>query len=76
MGIDRQPGRTIAPLRASSELGKHVGEWVAVKAGKVVAAAASSRELATKLRTMGADAHGATAQYVVPPAEGYKVGVG
>ena len=76
MGLDRQPGRTISPVQASPELDAHVGEWVAVRAGHVIAFAASSSELVAQLRDMGSDARGASAQFVAPPVPGYKVGVG
>lgn len=52
------------------------GCWVAVKDGKVIAAAHSSRELVPELRKQGSKAHGAVAQYVPYPSDDIVVGVG
>lgn len=53
-----------------------MGEWVAIKGGEVIESAPSAKELAGKLRVMGDKARNATAQFVSPPVEGYRVGVG
>lgn len=76
MGVDRQPRRVISPVHAIAELDAHVGKWVAVREGKVIATAPSSTDLVEKLRALGVDGRGASAQYVAPPVAGYKVGVG
>jgi hypothetical protein len=50
--------------------------WVAVKDGKVIAAAYNSRELVPKLAEMGPAGRGAVAQYVPPRSDTIVVGVG
>lgn len=52
------------------------GYWVAVKDGKVIAAANNSRDLVPELRKLGKKAHGAVAQYVPLPDNAMVVGVG
>jgi hypothetical protein len=66
------------PERRLPELDRYVGLWVAVKDGKVVAAASTSLELVDalhKLRPVGAG-RGAVAQYVPRPSEQIMIGVG
>lgn len=68
----------IEPERRLPELDRYVGLWVAVKDGKVVAAASTSLELVDalhKLRPVGAG-RGAVAQYVPRPSEQIMIGVG
>ena len=75
MGTRRKP---MEPERRLPELDQFVGLWVAVKDGKVIAAAATSLELVdalAKLRPVGA-ARGAVAQYVPRPTEETMIGVG
>jgi len=66
------------PERRLPELDQWAGLWVAVKDGKVVAAASSSVELVHelhKLRPVGAG-KGAVAQYVPKPSDSVMIGVG
>lgn len=66
------------PERRLPELDNWVGLWVAVKDGKVIAAAPTSLELVDalhKLRPVGAG-RGAVAQYVPEPTDYVMIGVG
>ena len=66
------------PERRLPELDNWVGLWVAVKDGKVIAAAPTSLELVDalhKLRPAGAG-KGAVAQYVPEPTDRIMIGVG
>jgi hypothetical protein len=66
------------PERRLPELDRWVGLWVAVKGGKVVAAAPTSLELVDalhKLQPVGAGS-GAVAQYVPQPTDDIMIGVG
>jgi hypothetical protein len=66
------------PERRSPELDRFAGLWVAVKDGKVIAAAGSSVDLVkelNKLRPVGAG-RGAVAQYVPRPSDSITIGVG
>lgn len=66
------------PERRLPELDQWIGLWVAVKDGKVIAAAPSSLELVEalhKLRPVGAG-KGAVAQYVPEPTDRIMIGVG
>jgi hypothetical protein len=66
------------PERRLPELDNWVGLWVAVKDGKVIAAAPTSLELVDalhKLRPVGAG-KGAVAQYVPEPTDYVMIGVG
>jgi hypothetical protein len=66
------------PERRLPELDRWVGLWVAVKDGKVIAAAPTSLELVDalhKLRPVGAG-RGAVAQYVPEPTDRIMIGVG
>lgn len=74
-GRKRKP---IEPERRLPELDQWVGLWVAVKDGKVIAAASTSLELVRalhELRPVGAG-KGAVAQYVPRPDERIMIGVG
>jgi hypothetical protein len=74
-GQRREP---IEPERRLPELDNFVGLWVAVKDGKVIAAAPTSIELVDalhKLRPVGAG-KGAVAQYVPRPTDHIMIGVG
>lgn len=71
----RQP---VEPERRLPELDNWVGLWVAVKDGKVIAAASTSLELVDalhKLQPAGAG-RGAVAQYVPKPTDVVMIGVG
>ncbi len=75
MGARRKP---MEPERRLPELDQFVGLWVAVKDGKVIAAASTSLELVDalhKLRPVGAG-RGAVAQYVPKPTDQIMIGVG
>lgn len=64
----------VAPVRREKALDAYVGRWVAIKDGIVVMTGASSTELANGLRHAGI--RDALAQYVPPPSEAYRVGLG
>ncbi|HVU71441.1 MAG TPA: DUF5678 domain-containing protein [Mycobacteriales bacterium] len=64
------------PERRLPDLDQWVGCWVAIKDGKVVAAAHNSRDLVPELRKLGDAGRGAVAQYVTPPSETIMIGVG
>jgi hypothetical protein len=72
--VGRRPRKHIDALPYLAVLDEYVGRWVAVKEGRVVLDAPSSTSLAKSLRQ--ANIRGATAQYVSPPSEGYRVGLG
>ncbi len=76
MALAPKPTRTLTTIRAPKNLSDHEGEWVAVKGGEIIASAPTARELAVKMRKMGDRARNASAQFVSPPVEGYRVGVG
>jgi hypothetical protein len=66
------------PERRLPELDDWVGLWVAVKDGRVIAAASTSLELVDalhKLRPVGVG-QGAVAQYVPRPTDDIMIGVG
>jgi len=69
-------GSRVEPERRLPELDNWVGCWVAVKDGKVVAAAAASHELVLRVTEMGERAHGAVAQFVPEPSDDIVIGVG
>lgn len=76
-GEDVPIGRShprVKPVRHLDELDEFRGMWVAVLNGRVVEAAESSRELAYRLRQR--DLSDATVEYVPPPSEGIRIGVG
>jgi hypothetical protein len=66
------------PERRLPELDQYIGLWVAVKDGKVIAAASTSLELVDalhRLQPVGAG-RGAVAQYVPRPTEQIMIGIG
>lgn len=70
--------KSMEPERRLPELDNYVGLWVAVKDGKVIAAASTSLELVDalhKLQPVGAG-RGAVAQYVPRPTDQIMIGVG
>lgn len=76
MGRHRGPGRGVEPARRPAELDEFRGKWVAVKDGKVIAAAATSLELVSEVRRQGPRAQGAVAQYVPEASNTIIIGVG
>lgn len=68
--------RRVEPVRQPPELHEFRGKWVAVKDGRVVAAANSSLELVSEVRRQGPLMKGAVAQYVPEPSDTIIIGVG
>lgn len=66
----------VTPERRLPALDQWMGMWVAVKDGKVIAAAHNSRDLVPKLQEMGEAGRGAVAQYVPYPSDSIVIGVG
>lgn len=62
------------PLRHLPELDEHMGQWVAVRGGRVIAVASSSKDLAYELHRRGI--RDAVSQYVPKPSDGIRVGLG
>jgi uncharacterized NAD-dependent epimerase/dehydratase family protein len=75
MGPARR-NRHVEPERTLPGLDQWAGLWVAVKDGKVIAAASNSRDLVPKVRELGDAGHGAVAQYVPPHTDDIVIGVG
>ena len=76
VGVAPRPDRAIQTLPAPEDLQSYEGMWVAVRGTRVIEHAPTARQLAVKLRALGAGGRGATAQFVPPPARGYRIGVG
>lgn len=76
--ITKPPRRVneLTPVRRPTELDGYVGQWVAVKEGRVIASADTSRELVTKVKALGAQGVDAVAEYVAPPSHSWMVGAG
>ena len=72
----RRDRRRVEPERALPGLDRWSGMWVAVKDGKVVAAAHNSRDLVPMVRDLGEAGRGAVAQFVPPHTDEIVVGVG
>lgn len=68
--------RRVEPERRPEGLDDWVGMWVAIKDGQVVAAAHNSRDLVPMVRSKGAAAAGAVAQYVPQRSDDVVIGVG
>lgn len=75
MGSGRRM-RRVEPERALPGLDQWSGMWVAVKDGKVIAAASNSRDLVPMVRELGEAGQGAVAQYVQPHTDEIVIGVG
>jgi hypothetical protein len=75
MGHGRRQ-RRVKPERALPGLERWAGMWVAVKDGKVIAAAYNSRDLVPEVRKLGEAGHGAVAQFVPPHTDEIVIGVG
>ena len=57
-------------------LDKWAGMWIAVKDGKVIAAAYNSRDLVPMVKELGEAGRGAVAQFVPPRSDDIVIGVG
>lgn len=66
----------VEPVRRDPGLDHWVGMWVAVKDGRVIAAAYNSRDLVPKVIEMGPAGKGAVAQFVPQPTDDIVIGVG
>lgn len=75
MGIARS-NPPVEPVPRPPELDNFVGKWVAIKEGRVVAAADSSRALVDEVHKLGEHGLGAVVQFVAPPSTSFMVGVG
>lgn len=64
------------PVRRPKELDRYVGQWVAVKGGRVIASATTSAELVKAVKALGEEGNDALAEYVAPPSQSWMVGVG
>ena len=73
--MGRGAPKRVEPERRPEGIDRWAGLWVAVKDGKVIAAAESSRELVAAVRR-GPSAAGAVAQYVPQRTEDIVIGVG
>jgi hypothetical protein len=71
-----RPGRHHRPVPRLRELDDYEGQWVAVKGGRIVASAATSRDLVLRLRELGDASVGAVIQHVLPPSDAALVGLG
>jgi hypothetical protein len=76
MGIARDGGGRVETVRRLADLDNFVGKWVAVKDGRVIAAAETSRALVYEVHKLGAKGRGAVVQFVPPPSKSLMVGVG
>ncbi len=68
--------RPLEPERQIPDLADWAGMWVAVKDGRVIAAAYNSRDLVPMLVEMGSAGRGAVAQYVPHRSNTIVIGVG
>lgn len=75
MGSGR-PARHVEPERKLPDLDRWAGMWIAVKDGKVIAAAYDSRDLVPMVRQLGEAGKGAIAQFVSPHTDEIVIGVG
>jgi hypothetical protein len=66
----------VEPERLPESIKGWEGHWVALKDGKVVAAALNPHELVYKLQEMGSTAEGAVARYVPHRSDVIVIGVG
>jgi hypothetical protein len=58
------------------ELEKYVGQWVAIKGGRVVASAQTAVGLVDEVKALGDEGIDAVVEYVSPPSSSWMVGVG
>ena len=75
MGKRRKP-QTVELERRPEGIDRWAGMWVAVKDGKVIAAAHNSRDLVPEVRSMGEAGRGAVAQFVPHRSDDIMIGVG
>jgi hypothetical protein len=75
MGFARSAGRG-EPTPRPADLESWVGKWVAVKDGRVVAVADTSRALVYEVHKLGTNGRGAVAQFVPPISDAAMVGMG
>ena len=75
-GYRRGMATRYTPEPRPAELEQFVGRWVAVKDGKVVAAAFNARDLVPQIHALGEDGRGAVAQFVPEPSDSVMIGVG
>jgi hypothetical protein len=68
--------RRVEPERRPEGIDRYAGLWVAVKDGEVIAASHNSRDLVPMVRSKGAAAAGAVAQYVPHRTDDIVIGVG
>jgi hypothetical protein len=68
--------RKVEPERRPEGIDRWAGLWVAVKDGKVIAAADNTRDLVVRVRSMGPAGEGAVAQYVPHKTDDIVIGVG
>ncbi len=76
MAIARRSEGRRGPAQPPEGLDRYEGLWVAVQGGRVIAAAATTRELVYSLAKIGPRAKGATLQRVPRRADGLVVGMG
>jgi Family of unknown function (DUF5678) len=76
MPLARKPSEPMEPIRRAADLDEFFGKWVAVKDGRIVAVADTSRGLAYELKKLGSAAKGAVMRYVAPPSTSALVGLG
>jgi hypothetical protein len=74
--MGRQARKKVEPERRPEGIDHWAGLWVAVKDGKVIAAAENSRDLVAKVRSKGPAGVGAVAQFVPRRTEDIVIGVG
>ena len=75
MGRGGRP-RRVERERRPADLNEWAGMWVAVKNGKIIAAARTSRELVPQVKAMGDAGRGAVAQFVPRASDTIVIGVG
>lgn len=69
-------GTKVQPVKHDSQLDAYLGEWVAVKSGRVIAHSKDSREVVRELRKLPDKGRGAVLQRVASSAEPLAVGLG
>ena len=68
--------RKVEPIHRDPELDQYAGLWVAVKDGRVIAAAHNSHELVRMVIESGPKGAGAVAQFVPHRQDSIVIGVG